>query len=44
MKLLCEDSQLIHFEIKKPIKFFCDTLAYKVGFLVHIIPIAKNNL
>ena len=38
-KLLCEDSQLVHFDVKKPVKLFCDVSAYGVGAcLVHVMP------
>ena len=38
-KLLCEDGLLVHFNVKKPLKLFCDTLAYGVGAcLVHVMP------
>ena len=38
-KLLCENSILVHFDVKKPMKLFCDASTYRVGAcLVHVMP------
>jgi len=43
-KLLCEDSQLVHFDVKKPVKLFCDASAYGVGAcLVHVMPNSEER-
>ena len=43
-KLLCEDSQLVHFDVKKPVKLFCDASAYGMGAcLVHVMPNSQER-
>jgi len=43
-KILCEDSQLVHFDVKKPVKLFCDASAYGVGAcLVHVMPNSQER-
>ena len=37
-QLLCEGSMLVHYDVKKPIKLFCDALAYGLGAcLAHVM-------
>jgi len=37
-RLLCERSTLVHYDVKKPIKLFCDAAAYRLGVcLTHLM-------
>ena len=37
--LLCQDCMLVHYNVNKPVKFFCDASPYELRvFLVHVMP------